>query len=439
MGFLCLKRGLPVWALTLLTAGVLLLVSSAVIIGVMYAASKGSARLAFDVIMNDLHNGIAFAVHDLVSTLVYTASSIALVDPGIKTCTLPIHQGTYAPDLLIGLLTASKIESSGPLQGLGIITVDRPNNDTLINPSDKISWEVAQGFGCPEYIYAYTDASIPSDQFVGYCAWSNGSVSITNPPAYAGQDYGLTPEEQLLLRGSQPSIFLPIFDLLGKFSLTYEQAVHCTTDASKPYVVTFAQKNLEQLDRFMSSLGVGQTGVAYIVEAATGLIVTASVEGQTAVGANNSSAFARVEATKATNSLIRLSAEFLSQHARQLSQGTSAALTVYTKPYRFNEDVTHGLLIEVRPYEPATTQARLGWLIVTAVPSSDYYAWVHRNAGWGILAAVLITLVTLLCMTLIMHLLVGRPLRALSTNGASTHGHGFFVAEVNNVNEKLLQ
>jgi hypothetical protein len=175
----------------------------------------------------------------------------------------PMPTANFTPTLLIRMFDAYDGESGFNFGSFGFLTSSGVGNQ-------KFSWQIAKGFGCPEYIYAYSDASI-NPRFLGNCAYPNGTVDWATL-AYNGVDWGLKPEEQALV-AQRGSTFLPIFNLLGQFTLTFE-----TSELTWPYV-SFAELSLTTFTNYVATntsqiLG-GKTRIS-VYETQTNLLVASN-------------------------------------------------------------------------------------------------------------------------------------------------------------------
>lgn len=88
---------------------------------------------------------------------------------------------------------------------------------TNTTSNGKLSWQIAEYKpACPDnFGYFFTNLTI-HPRFIGYC------VDDYNKITYDGFDWGLKPQEIQIINGQISETFLPIFDLLGAFTLTFE-------------------------------------------------------------------------------------------------------------------------------------------------------------------------------------------------------------------------
>lgn len=378
---------------------IVFIVNDSSVIGANQHLSKGKAYLAYPDIINGVQNTVQLGCDGFMSPIVSMAIAIGQSNMQLKTFNLPLDSADYIRDFdyssVINLMNAYGEQEETMMQGVGVISVEEAGTPEA-NFSNKISAEIARdtfNVGCVDYVYAATDIST---DFYGYCAFKNDSVDF-NHTVYSSVDYGLTVSEISLFTNSQlKAAFLPVFILLGQPSFSYERS-HWN-GGSSAYAITFAQKNLYQITNMLTKLTIGRTGVTYILEKSTGfLIATSSAESVV------NSIGARVLAVDAQTRLIRESAQYLVSRAPFSSYTTNS----YFDP-RF--DKTNGLLIDIRPYEYAPSDANLDWAIVVTIPASDYTAWVSGNTHMSIVVAVVVGLVLLLILLGLVYFVIARPI-----------------------------
>lgn len=380
-------------------------INAASIIGASYSLDKGSAYLAYPDIIEENQNNVQFAVNNLFSPMIL-ASLMVAQNSQFQDCNLPLTATEYYAAFnyvpLISLQNALLDQNNTVMQSVGIISVQNAGTNKA-NFTNKISCEMALntfGLNCTDYIYSCTNGT----GFVGFCGYSDYTVD-ENQLEYTGENNGLVEAEiELFTNKNLQAIFLPIFNLVGQFSLTYERS-HWCSGGTTAYASSFSEKNLQELNSYLGSLTIGKTGVAYIIEKDTGLLISTSAN----VALVNSSGD-RITANLANNRLIKQSADFLLDQA-PFSSYTSES---YFDPRYSN---TGGLLIDIRPCEYPLAQASLGWLSIVAIPQSDYSSWVDTNAKWSILVGVLVSLVCLIILLSILYCVLIRPAKnpAVST------------------------
>ena len=124
----------------------------------------------------------------------------------------------------------------------------------------KLSWQIADyKAACPIYGYYLSNETIhPS--FLGYC--STETTIDFGTVAYTGVDWGLKPEEASIIDDQLDETFLPVHDLLGAFTLTYEVARSC---ANNIRCVSFAEIGLSSMASFIKNNITSEVNV-YIVD-----------------------------------------------------------------------------------------------------------------------------------------------------------------------------
>src|SRR5690606_29838499 len=152
--------------------------------------------------------------------------------------------------------------------------------------ANKVSFEVTDGSivspRCPAYLYGFTTQSL---EYESYCVARDGSVNYAVSP-YSGPDYGLAPEEVALLEGRTDTDFLPVFNIVGRQSLTYEVTWRCDASSPLAYGIGFAQTNLLLLSAYLERLALD--GIIFIAERNSGLLVACNIPGQTVNVTTNS-------------------------------------------------------------------------------------------------------------------------------------------------------
>jgi hypothetical protein len=390
---------------------VLFLINDSAIIGASYRLAKGEAYLAYPDIISGVQDNVQLAVNNLISPMVLITSLLEQSNIQFKNCNLPLSSNNfysvfdYTP--LIDVLNSLVLQNNTMVQSLGIISANGAGTSNL-NATDKVSCEMALNtfnLPCSGYIYACTTGD---GGFDGFCAYPNYTVDMSKP-IYTGLDYGLTATEAQLFENKGSAVFLPIFNLLGEFSLTYEKSHWCPGDITV-YGTSFAEKNLNELNSYLSSLTIGKTGIAYIIEKDTGLLV-ATTSSNVPLVSNNS----RIFSNQSINDLIKSSSRFL-QNKGDFSSFTSES---YFDP---RYDDTNGLLIDIRPCEYPLAQANLNWLSVVVIPESDYTGWTVSNAKWSILVGFFVWLILSIIFLIFIYFTLVKPLKHPN--------HPTFIAEI---------
>jgi hypothetical protein len=194
-------------------------------------------------------------------------------------------------------------------------------NRTLPPVMDKLSWQIAKYYpACPYLGYFYADATTYPG-FFGYCA-NTTFINFANA-SYSGFDWGMKPEEYNLVNGLLNITFLPIFNLLGSFTLTCEIA-------RLPYV-SFAELDLNTLTTYFSS-GISilkGAGNAYIVETASGAMIASTINGTVVSKGDRLFAFnSTSDAIRETFNLTQQSSKWLISSFRTTRPGLD--WTTYT-------------------------------------------------------------------------------------------------------------
>jgi hypothetical protein len=381
---------------TIVTGSAFIILGTA-IIAAAYNLNKGKAYLAYPVITTGVQDNVQAAIANVISPMVAATLAVMQTNQELLFCSMPLYSKdfysvfNYSP--LIGLMNSYGYQNNTAMQSIGIIAVNGSGSATP-QFGNKISCEIAINdfnLNCSDYIYACTDDTY---NFEGFCAYPDNTVDLSTI-VYSEPDTGLVAAEiELFTNNNIRAIFLPIFNLLGQFSLTYERSYWCSGDKTA-YASTLAEKSLTELNDYLSTLTIGKTGVAYIVEQATGLLISTSLPTQALINSTG----ARLAAVDADNFLIKKSANYL------VSKATS--YTAYTSVAYVDEG---NILIDIQPVEYAPAEATLGWLSIVAIPKSDYDGWVSRNAGWSILVAVICIILILSIVIALFQCVVVKPL-----------------------------
>lgn len=276
---------------------------------------------------------ITAVINDNLHFLKFAAASVPIFIPQ-----LPLS--AFDPTELSRMFRAYDDASIYTFTSLGIIR-KAPNTT-----NGKLSWQLAQGFGCTPYIYAYSDAQI-NPAFDGFCADVNGQYNDSNP-VYMGLDWGLKPEEELLLSGHMPYTFLPIFNLLSQFTLTYEMVGWATgllmTNTTPVLGVSFAEMDLRVFSAYVAN---NITGNAYVMETQTTGMIASTL--------NNSVVNATLARQFANTSTFPL-----------ISQTFAFALA---NPGGVVDGYTNGWRVTASRYQ----DTGLDWTVVVVIPNSQIY------------------------------------------------------------------
>ena len=336
----------------------------AVLVGIMVSGWQNSSSELWYVASDQTVDTMMEVVNATLDFVEFTARSVPQFDSWVQGNK---DQTLHNPTNLLRAYAAFNEQSAHRFSSFGFLmraNASRPNGA-------KVSWQIASGFGCPSYMYAFSDNNI-NPSFYGYCGVSNGSVDFVNR-VYTGSDWGLKPQEELLLIGTNIThTFLPIFDLLGAFTLTFEQRI--VDEANQP-IVTFAELDLTRLSNHISKnidLLNGNV-LAYIYESETRALV--------AYNTPNATLFNPINGTRYTIDTIP---------DITLYQAESSWLVTKTQVSRVG----------------------LNWTVVVAVPPNDIYGNMNQSIVIAscVSLGVLIILVGLLWISI--HFCVKRQLEA---------------------------
>ena len=343
-------------------------------------SAKCDTTLDIGAVLTDLRDGAFSRMNQALATIVSTARLAALITPELRDCALENQtQATFDPYPLLTLNFASE---AGLLQGVGVITAPINASTGEVDASNKVSFEVTDGSivkpACPGYLYGFTTAA---PGYESYCIADSGAVDYSQV-RYSGPDYGLAPEEVDLIEGRTSADFLPVFNLVGRQSLTYELAWRCNSvTARQAYGISFAQTNLLLLSAYFQSMA--QDGVIYVVERASGLLVASNVPDQTVTIDPASGSQVRVSAANASNKAIQEIADALGP----LSSFSSG------------EYISKNYAILAQRYEYAPADSPLGWILVVAAERDGLVQTVKRVSSRS---DVVIPVVTgLLCLIML--------------------------------------
>jgi hypothetical protein len=399
----------PSWFYPALLSGLSLLIVSGILIGVLYSSSASQIDDMVNKLSAEVQDNIDSKITDIIDELQLEAIAVRFNEPLVLSGNMP--NSSYDPIILLRLMNTFynlNVESMG-------IIMKGPLG--YLNGNSKISWELARNFGCPYYIYAFADESTYPN-FDGYCAFENGTISTQS--AYNGTDWGLKPEEAMLLDGQLNETFLPIFSLLGTFTLTYESIYYYD---NVPYVLTFAEKSLAQLDQFMSQLTVGKSGLAYVIERKPGYLITSTIQNQTQniTFENGQMVISRVAAVQAQDDMIRRAANFLGNLSNFIGE---------------NQWTNNGLSITATQYGKING---LDWVIITVIPRDDFIGGIRGKSIGAAIGASITVLVIIVLTIAIMFILISKPLKKLASELES--GSPLLadspISEINSLQDKL--
>jgi PAS domain S-box-containing protein len=138
----------------------------------------------------------------------------------------------------------------------------------------------------------------------------------------------------------------------------------CATDVFLP----------NEMSQFLSSLQIGKTGIAFILERSGRLVATSTEEAIMSSGA----AATQLPAIESRNPTVRATAAYLRDHFSDLRQIQSAEQLDFNLNGRRQ-------LVQVMPFKDVHG---LDWLIVTVLPESDFMAKINQSIHTTILLCV---------------------------------------------------
>lgn len=255
-----------------LLSGASLVLLYGIVVGVMVPKWQSSVEQLWDVAAGQTYDTMMEVVNSTLSFIQFAARTVPYVN-----ARLPLNEtGGYDPGALFHIFKAFDRESGYRFGSMGFLKRAAPGPGRL--PNAKISWQIAKDFRCPlpDYMYAFSDNTI-NPSFLGYCSLGGEPVNFTTAPAYTGSDWGLKPNEVGLLDGTLgpnwTGAFLPIFDLFGAFTLTYEAAW------PENAAVTFAELDLSLFSNHIATSVklLGGKGIAFIYESGSGAMIASTI------------------------------------------------------------------------------------------------------------------------------------------------------------------
>ena len=400
----------PLWGVMTGWTLLCVLLASLSVFGIMYSATRDRQRSSNAVLSDQLEREVMRLADELVHDLHEAAYAVYDSEPLLQACSMPASG--YSPEHLVRLFNALS-SPDRPIGSLGILQ----RAPTV--SSGKVSWQVAAGYGCPDYMYARAEpAAYPN--FTGTCAYPlNGSL-FAGPPAYTGLDWGLKPDEDALLKRAPGAyMFLPVFPLLGYYTLTYEATVGC--DNTTSYAAVFAEQSLANLDRALESLAGTASLIVLIVERATGNLVSASVSNQTQ-DVTLPDAIERVHMTNASDERVRTVARIMGGRVDNVTDAAGVAWTA------------DDYWVTAVPYDRG-----VDWVLVAAFPQATFVETLNRASGLSIGLSMGVIVLVLAVSPLAAYFCVARPLGTLAryVNAGRTgpdyervENESYFVGEV---------
>lgn len=132
-----------------------------------------------------------------------------------------------------------------------------------------------------------------------------------------------------------------------------------------------------ELNQFLSRLQIGQSGETFVIER-SGLLVSSSTAQEEDLIRGEGEAIERIAATESQNPLVSSTAQYLLDRFGDLDQIQSV------QQLSFRVDGQRQL-VQVAPFQD---QRGLDWLIVVAVPESDFMAQINANTRNTILLSL---------------------------------------------------
>lgn len=132
-----------------------------------------------------------------------------------------------------------------------------------------------------------------------------------------------------------------------------------------------------ELNQFLSRLQIGQSGETFVIER-SGLLVSSSTAQEEDLIRGEGEAIERIAATESQNPLVSSTAQYLLDRFGNLDQIQSV------QQLSFRVDGQRQL-VQVAPFQD---QRGLDWLIVVAVPESDFMAQINANTRNTILLSL---------------------------------------------------
>lgn len=376
----------PLWLAQILWVGLIVGIGAGVI-DYMQQQAREQVLVVYDAYAREMSDNMAGAVDSIVVGMRDASLTVDVFEPRLATCSAP--PVNHTGEVLLRALTAlpDPPGSASAWLSLGLMQRASAALEPSANVTAKWSWQMALGFGCPEYIYAYIDAQT-APAFLGYCArlTASNALELSTALAYNGTDWGFTPlEREMLFDGKYNESFVPVKALLGTLEFSYRRLVRCN---GKPYALVFASRSIAHLDAALAAQRADNDGLAFVIERVTGLLVAASVANQTHVPGTET----RVAARNASDPRIRAAAAYLQ------SDGFGYARAERTPEIDDELYVTASLYAPVRGID---------WLLVVAVDSNKITGpFANAEAARATVIAVFVLLVvatalgTCFCVTL---------------------------------------
>ncbi|MEH2229508.1 MAG: PAS domain-containing protein [Nostoc sp.] len=161
-------------------------------------------------------------------------------------------------------------------------------------------------------------------------------------------------------------------------TITASTPVYSTADRSLLGVCATDVFLPNEMSRFLASLQIGKTGIAFILERSGQLVATSTGEAIISGGA----AANRLSAVESRNPTVRATTAYLREHFSDLWQ----IQTAEQLDFKFDG---RRQLIQVMPFKDTRG---LDWLIVTVLPESDFMAKINQSIRTTILLCIAVLL-----------------------------------------------
>ncbi|MFH7244580.1 MAG: SpoIIE family protein phosphatase [Spirulina sp.] len=158
--------------------------------------------------------------------------------------------------------------------------------------------------------------------------------------------------------------------------ITASQPIYDATGVLKGVCATDFLLSVE-MDQFLGRLQVGESGETFVIER-SGLLVSSSTAQEEALLRGEGEATERIAATESQNPLVRNTARFLLDYFGDLDDIQSVQQLSFVVDGQRE-------FVQVAPFQD---QRGLDWLIVVAVPESDFMAQINANTRNTILLSL---------------------------------------------------
>lgn len=405
---------MKLWVLLSLCAGISIAISSSIILAIMVTGWMDSSVNIWQVASIQTQNDIVQVLRETLNFLKFASTSPPYIDQQLFNDSMPASN--YDPSQLARMFTAYDTQSSFTFSSFGMLisSVGRVVNNT--NPNGKLSWQIAKGFGCADYIYAFSDASL-NPVFIGYCAFQNGTVDYQTL-TYSGFDWGLKPEEAQILAGTLSYTFLPIFNLLGEFTLTHEigypQVTPVINGIPMPrYAVTFAEMNLQTFSSYVTNdvTVLNGKGYAYVVETNTGAMIASSIA-NSVIDVNGTRLFAQ------NSAVIAISQTFNATILTPITTTTTTfifTIAATTPPVDGSQSI-NAVNSLVGPWRVTTSRyvdQGLDWTVYVVVLDSDLYGNMNYRIMVAALISMAVIIISIVAVILIISCILNRSVKSI--------------------------